>query len=134
MADINNIRIIAKKLGLSHIACGDVDVSNEAVSNTDYLETVLKSELNMRLSSRATRLKSRSKLPHKSFDGTVLSDGLKWQFSQLETMNWVEDSENLLIVGKCGVGKTGLAVRLGEKQSKTIIKPTMLRLKPLYPL
>ena len=115
MADINSIQQLAKSLNLFHIADGSVDLHNESLSNLDYLEYVLRAESNMRLQSRAARLKRRSKLPKKQYDDTVLNSGQLWQIEQLETMEWTSSFQNLLIIGKCATGKTSLAVRIGEK-------------------
>lgn len=113
--DINSIQQLAKSLNLFHIADGSVDLHNESLSNLDYLEYVLRAESNMRLQSRAARLKRRSKLPQKQYDDTVLNSGQLWQIEQLETMEWTSSFQNLLIIGKCATGKTSLAVRIGEK-------------------
>ena len=115
MADINSIQQLAKSLNLFHIADGSVDLNNESLSNLDYLDYVLRAESNMRLQSRAARLKRRSKLPQKQYDDTVLNSGQLWQIEQLETMEWTRSFQNLLIIGKCATGKTSLAVRIGEK-------------------
>ena len=115
MADINSIQQLAKSLNLFHIADGSVDLHNESLSNLDYLEYVLRAEADMRLQSRAARLKRRSKLPKKQYDDTVLNSGQLWQIEQLETMEWTSSFQNLLIIGKCATGKTSLAVRIGEK-------------------
>ena len=115
MADINSIQQLAKSLNLFHIADGSVDLHNESLSNLDYLEYVLRAEADMRLQSRAARLKRRSKLPQKQYDDTVLNSGQLWQIEQLETMEWTRSFQNLLIIGKCATGKTSLAVRIGEK-------------------
>ena len=115
MADINSIQQLAKSLNLFHIADGSVDLHTESLSNLDYLEYVLRAESNMRLQSRAARLKRRSKLPQKQYDDTVLNSGQLWQIEQLETMEWTSSFQNLLIIGKCATGKTSLAVRIGEK-------------------
>lgn len=115
MADINSIQQLAKSLNLFHIADGSVDLHNESLSNLDYLEYVLRAESNMRLQSRAARLKRRSKLPQKQYDDTVLNSGQLWQIEQLETMERTSSFQNLLIIGKCATGKTSLAVRIGEK-------------------
>ena len=75
----------------------------------------IRAEADMRLKSRAARLKRRSKLPKKQYDDTVLNSGQLWQIEQLETMEWTRSFQNLLIIGKCATGKTSLAVRIGEK-------------------
>ena len=41
MAGIAELQQLAQQLGLTHIASGKVDLSNETLSNTDYLKQVL---------------------------------------------------------------------------------------------
>lgn len=87
MADINRIREIAKNLGLHNLAAGRISVTNEMMSNTDYLFDILTQEAEYRKDSRAARLRKRSHLPHKRFDVSILPKGLQWQLAQLENQN-----------------------------------------------
>ena len=114
MADYEKIRDLAFKLGLRHIADGGVNIVTDDTECLDFLENVLATEYEMRTQTRSIRLRKRSKLPRKVFDDTGLSAGLKWQMAYLKTLEWVKDDTNVFILGKCGTGKTSLAVMLSE--------------------
>jgi hypothetical protein len=48
MADITEIRELAKKLNLWNIARGYIDLNDEKLSNLDYLQMILQKELEIR--------------------------------------------------------------------------------------
>ena len=48
MADITEIRELAKKLNLWNIARGYIDLNDEKLSNLDYLQMILHKELEIR--------------------------------------------------------------------------------------
>ena len=54
MADISAIKELAAVLCLGNIANGLVDLSDETVSNTDYLYNVLKQEIDIRAKKKIT--------------------------------------------------------------------------------
>lgn len=114
MADIKTIQELARQLRLNHIAAGDVELNNEDLSNLDYLESVLKAEVDLHREDRAARLRKRCRLPQKVFDATGLNDGQQWQLEEIKKLAWIQKAENLLIIGKCGTGKTSLAATIGE--------------------
>ena len=39
---------------------------------------------------------------------------LEWQIKQLSHMTWLNEEQNIILLGKCGTGKTSLAVHFGE--------------------
>ena len=49
MAEIFDVMMMAKELGLTHLGNGEVDLTDERVSNLDYLQNVLQQEMDMRL-------------------------------------------------------------------------------------
>ena len=55
-----------------------------------------------------------SQLPNKVFDASNLNKGLEWQIKQLSHLTWLNEEQNIILLGKCGTGKTSLAVHLGE--------------------
>ncbi|MBQ8540815.1 MAG: ATP-binding protein [Clostridia bacterium] len=115
MADIETVRKIAFSLGLRHISDGVIDLTEDGKTPLEYLQDVLGKELEYRTESRVVRFRQKSKMPRKVFDEHNLSKGLQWQLEHLKTLNWVQDDQNVIILGKCGTGKTSLAVMLGEK-------------------
>ena len=114
MADITGIRELAQKLNLWNIARGYIDLNDEKLSNLDYLKMILEKELEIRARQKHIKLRKSSKLPNKAFDASNLNKGLKWQIKQLFNLTWLNEEQNLILLGKCGTGKTGLAVQLGE--------------------
>jgi DNA replication protein DnaC len=114
MADITEIRELARKLNLWNIARGYIDLNDEKLSNLDYLQMILQKELEIRARQKQIKLRRASKLPNKEFDVPNLNKGLEWQIRQLSHLTWLNEEQNVILLGKCGTGKTSLAVHLGE--------------------
>ena len=55
-----------------------------------------------------------SRLPRREFDPERLKPGIAWQVEQLENMQWIDEGQNLVIIGKCDTGKTTLAAHIGQ--------------------
>lgn len=127
MADITEIRELAKKLNLWNIARGYIDLNDEKLSNLDYLQMILQKELEIRARQKQIKLRRASKLPNKVFDASNLNKGLEWQIKQLSHLMWLNEDQNVILLGKCGTGKTSLAVHLAEtaidKGHKTYYAP-----------
>jgi hypothetical protein len=64
MADITEIRELAKKLNLWNIARGYIDLNDEKLSNLDYLQMILQKELDIRARQKQIKLRRASKLPN----------------------------------------------------------------------
>ncbi|MCZ2336688.1 MAG: hypothetical protein LC127_00555 [Chitinophagales bacterium] len=77
MADITEIRELAKKLNLWNIARGYIDLNDEKLSNLDYLQMILQKELEIRARQKQIKLRRASKLPNKVFDASNLNKGLE---------------------------------------------------------
>lgn len=114
MADITEIRELARKLNLWNIARGYIDLNEEKLSNLDYLQMILHKELEIRARQKQIKLRRASKLPNKVFELSNLNKGLEWQIKQLSHLTWLNEEQNIILLGKCGTGKTSLAVHLGE--------------------
>lgn len=114
MADITEIRELAKKLNLWNIARGYIDLNDEKLSNLDYLQMILQKELEIRARQKQIKLRRASKLPNKVFELPNLNKGLEWQIKQLSHLTWLNEEQNIILLGKCGTGKTSLAVHFGE--------------------
>ena len=115
MADISDIKELAGILCLTNIAGGAIDLSDETVSNTDYLYNVLKQEVDIRHKKKVDTLRKESRLPKKEFDETRVSSGLRWQLEEISKIDFSTDIQNVLIVGECGTGKTSLAVKIASE-------------------
>ena len=114
MANITEIRELARKLNLWNIARGHIDLNDEKLSNLDYLQMILQKELEIRARQKQIKLRKASKLPNKVFDASNLNKGLEWQIKQLSHLTWLNEGQNVILLGKCGTGKTSLAVHLAE--------------------
>ena len=75
---------------------------------------ILQKELEIRARQKQIKLRRASKLPNKVFDASNLNKGLEWQIKQLSHLTWLNEEQNVILLGKCGTGKTSLAVHLGE--------------------
>ncbi len=122
MSTIGEIREVAKRLQLYNIARGDIDLSKESETNLRFLKKVLEQERDLRDSARHIRLEHDSRLPRKEFLPVKLNSGVRWQIEHLEKLDWIDDDQNLFIIGKCGTGKTALASYLGKKAIAADIK------------
>lgn len=113
MATVTEIREMAKTLGLWNMACGRIDITDETVSNMDYLANIFQAEIDMRKAKKIETLRSESKLPDKTFDKTGLTKGLIWQLQKLEQFDFKNELQSIVIVGDCATGKTALACEIG---------------------
>lgn len=115
MADVSSIKDLALKLNLYNIGKGKVDLNVKFKNNLDYIEDIFLQELEYRKKNKLKLLKKNSKLPNLKYDYKNINDGLKWQIMKLKELKFIENDENILIVGACGKGKTSLAVDIGIK-------------------
>ncbi len=113
MATITEIREMARTLGLWNTACGKIDITDETVSNMDYLSGIFRAEIEMRQSKKKDTLRHESHLPDKSFDRRKITKGLEWQLQRIEQFDFKNGRENFVIVGDCASGKTSLACEIG---------------------
>ena len=114
MADLIELCEKARLLNLQNLARGKIDLKRETVSNLDYLDYVLGAELEYRRQAAIHRNKNASRLPDKPFDPEKLKPGIAWQVEQLETLSWIDEEQNIVIIGKCDTGKTTLAAHIGQ--------------------
>lgn len=124
MADVTEVRNLARKLFLMNIANGVIDITDETVSNLDYLYKVLTQEIELREEKRKAENLLRAKLPKIEFDHSTIPPGLEWQLERLKEIDYRETHQNSIIVGECLTGKTALASELGrealKKQAKVL--------------
>lgn len=113
MATVIEIREMARTLGLWNTACGRIDITDERVSNMEYLAEIFRAEIEMRQSKKKDTLRHESHLPNKSFDRSRITKGLEWQLQRIEQFDFKNERENFVIVGDCASGKTSLACEIG---------------------
>ena len=109
MADIAEIKELAKTLNLMNVYNGIIDISDEKISNLDYLYNILKSEVDIRRKNKVDNILKQSRLPKKEFDDMTISQGLKWQLKEIEKIDFKNIKQNIVIVGDVATGKTSLA-------------------------
>jgi len=115
------IETYAKQLKLSYIKKNYAFLIQQAVelnqSYEDFLTQLLTLELEQRQNNRIQTLIRQSKLPNKlTFDDYMdshLDAKLRKQVKELQTLRFIDQKENLILMGNPGVGKTHLATVLG---------------------
>lgn len=122
MTSITEIQELARTLNLQNIAKGVIDLSHDKESNLAYLKDVLQKEVDKREEFAVLRREKAGRLPKKEFVTTNINSGIVWQIERLEELEWIEKDQNLILIGKCGCGKTSLASHLGRKALEAGIK------------
>ena len=122
MTSITEIQELARTLNLQNIAKGIIDLSHDKESNLAYLKEVLQKEVDKREEFAVLRREKAGRLPKKEFVTTNINSGIVWQIERLEELEWIEKDQNLILIGKCGCGKTSLAAHLGRKALEAGIK------------
>lgn len=124
MADINEIRELARRLNLMNVASGAIDISKEYLSNTDYLYDILSKELEIRHANRLREIEHDARLPNKRFSHKSITEGLELELTKIKNFDFKNGKANILIVGDCCTGKTGVAVEIAkaaiEKEARVI--------------
>ena len=110
MANRTKIKAMATQLGFGTITNSQLKELN--IGNLDYLEHILGQELESRKQNAIAKVKKFCNLPNIKFGKDRLNRGLQYQVEKLLGGEWVNRSENLLIIGACNTGKTALAVYL----------------------
>ena len=114
MTSITEIQELARTLNLQNIAKGVIDLSNDKESSLAYLKEILQKEVNKREEFAVLRREKAGRLPKKEFVKTSINSGIAWHIERLEELEWIEKDQNLIVIGKCGSGKTSLAAHLGR--------------------
>lgn len=84
-----------------------------------FLETLLRKEMERRGENSTKRRIRTAKFPLKKyledFDRSKYNPEFPCKFSELETLNFIENKENIILIGAPGAGKTHYAIALGTK-------------------
>lgn len=113
MATVTELREMARTLGLWNTAMGRIDITDETVSNMEYLYRIFNAEIEMRKTKKKDKLRHESHLPDKTFNHSKITKGLQWQLQRIEQIDFRNNMENLVIIGDCTTGKTSLAAEIG---------------------
>lgn len=103
--------MLCNKLNLFHLAkikSFDVDIK----SKDDYLTYLLEYEIEERNKSVASKLKKSSNMPSVDLNYKFTSIN-KWKVDEVKKLTWLDETNNLVLVGKFGRSKTTLSVILG---------------------
>jgi DNA replication protein DnaC len=108
---------------LPHLA---QEAATSDTSLTEFLETVLKAEVTARLARQRTTLARLAGFPAiKTLDGFDFGAATgvpRAQIKELANLAFIERSENVVLLGPSGVGKTHIAVGLGYAATQAGIK------------
>ena len=115
------IEAYSKQLKLSYLKKNYSTLLQQAIdldqSFEEFLTHLLMLEIEQRQNSRIQTLIRQSKLPSKvTFDDYMdshLEVKMKKQIKELKTLRFIDQKENLILMGNPGVGKTHLATVLG---------------------
>lgn len=118
-----NIKEASNILKLSYLRESYEDLieesSNLNLSNEDFLKLFLEREVERRKNNGIARRTRNAKFINKKFledfDKTKYSLELNKKFEYLETLKFIDNKENIIMIGTPGCGKTHYATALGIK-------------------
>ena len=106
------LRELCRKLNLFHLSridSFDIDIKDKQA----YFKYLLEYEFEERHKKVMNKNRMASHLP--KIKGELKFNGIdEWNFEDVKKLKWLENNMNLIIIGKCGSGKTALAVTLGN--------------------
>lgn len=101
---------------------------NKDLSYEDFLRDLLQGEIDSRFSNGVAKKTARASFPYKmtikDFKLDHLSIELRTKIKQLETLDFIKDKENIILVGNPGTGKSALSIALGMEaclNNKTVL-------------
>lgn len=117
------IREIAAELKLPYLKENYQNLIDEAVHTKmdypDFLKKILAGELASRKENGIVRRLRYAKFPNKKyledFDRNKYGAEFKRKFEELETLKFIENKENIILIGTPGAGKTHYSIGLGIK-------------------
>lgn len=120
---IMTIRDIATELKLPYIKenCDDIisEANQTAMSYDDFLLGVLENEYELRRANGLARRLRYAKFPVKKyledFDKSKYISDLRKKFAEIETLKFIDNKENIILIGASGAGKTHYSIGLGIK-------------------
>ena len=112
MVNQEELRALLKRVNLhnvSKIKSFDVGVADPL----EYLYYIVNYEITKRNENTFAENRKRSKLPNIKKDPSL--QGIdEWNVKDLKKLGFIKEEQNVLITGKCGVGKTAVAVMLAH--------------------
>lgn len=112
MVNREELRELCKRLNLHHLSkinTFDLDIKDKL----DYFKYLLEYEIQEREKKVKKHNLSSSHLPNIKSDNKY--EGIdEWNINDVKKLNWFRNNQNLIIVGKCGIGKTAIAVDIAK--------------------
>ena len=113
-----NITELAAELKLSYIRQNYSKIVKEAsLSHEEMLLQLLSGEYENRINNGNTRRIREAKFPYKKyladFQRSKYPDAFLPEFEELETLEFIDKNENVILIGTSGAGKTHYAIALG---------------------
>lgn len=118
---MTTIQELAAQLKLSYIRDNAEAMLTQArrtgQDHSDFLEALLRAEAEQRTENGITRRIIEAKFPIKKylvdFDRTKYDKAFGPKFKELETLQFIDNKENIILIGTPGAGKTHYATALG---------------------
>jgi DNA replication protein DnaC len=118
-----NITAMGKKLKLPYVTHHGKEFLDEAIhtnmGHEEFLATYLERELELRTNNGIKRRLRLAKFPVKKhledFDKSKYGNDLRAKFKSLETLDFIDKKENIILIGTPGSGKTHYATALTIK-------------------
>ena len=118
-----NIKENSRILKLSYIFNNyEKEIRDAQKNGTDigkFLDEILEKEINQRKENGIKKRIRYAKFPLKKyledFDRKIYKPEFIKEFSELESLNFINEKENIILIGTPGAGKTHYAIGLGIK-------------------
>lgn len=117
------IKEMAKLLRLPYIRDNHEEMINEAsvsdMTHKEFLEALLAEEVRQRKENAVKRRIRNAKFPYRiildDYRRDHLSAQIRHKIRELSTLEFIDNGENVVLIGNPGTGKTALSVALGLK-------------------
>lgn len=87
------------------------------LNNEEFLDKLLNNEVELRNSNSVKNRIREAKFPYKmildDYERNHLSVEIKQKIKELETLEFIKNKENIILIGNPGTGKTALSIALG---------------------
>lgn len=99
MAEVKNIKELARKLFLYNIANPKYQLKEEKMSNLSYLEYIFTEELRMRNDNKIKERLKDSCLPNLKWKDRNSKDAAAWSINELMKIKFINYETNVIISG-----------------------------------
>jgi len=112
-----NLDSLTKELRLGYTGKNYKELAKDKLGNEEYLLQLLTGEYENRLNNGIARRIKEAKFPYKKylvdFDKTKYDSAFFPEFEELETLDFINKNENIILIGTPGAGKTHYSIALG---------------------